>query len=125
MRVLAAILLVSMATPAFAAGDGAPTWVYVISCAPFLILPVGFRFFLQGFLRLRNALILMTIASVGFLILLAASYGLEKTLSGLPLFAFMLALFSPLFGLGWFIGIKDAIRRSDRKIALNAGSNHG
>jgi hypothetical protein len=124
MRVLAAILLVSVATPAFAAGDGAPGWVYVVLWAPFIILAVGLGFFLQEFLRLRNAMVLVTIVSIGFLAWLATSYGFEKTVRGLPLFAVCLALFSPLFGVGWFIGIKDATRRSDRKL-LNAGSNHG
>jgi|SRR5450755_543753 hypothetical protein len=132
MRLLAAILLASLTAPAFAAGDGfegAPWWGPVafngLPLAILSVLAVGSGFFLQGFLRLRNAVISLIIVSVAFLAWLATVYGFEKIVGGLPLFASLLALFSPLFGLGWCIGVKDATRRSDRKIAPNAGNNHG
>jgi hypothetical protein len=128
-RAAGAAFFAVLATPAFAAGEGGPWWFLAVSylgtIAPLILLAVGLGFFLQGFLRLRSAVIALIILSVGFLAWLATSYGLEKTVRGLPLFGVLLALLSPFFGLGWFIAIKDAIRRSDRKIALNAGSNHG
>jgi hypothetical protein len=131
-RAAAIAFLGTLATPAFAAGDGlegAPWWliaaIYVPSIAIAGLLAVGLGFFLQGFLRLRSAVIGLTILFASFLAWLATVYGVEKTLQSLPEFALMLALFSPFFGLGWFVGMKDAGRRSNRTTALNAGSNHG
>jgi hypothetical protein len=131
-RAAAIAFLGTLATPAFAAGDGlegAPWWlvaaVYVPAIAIALFRAVGLGFFLQGFLRLRNVLVALTIVFAGFMAWLASVYGVEKTLHSLPEFALILALFSPIFGLGWFIGMKDAGRRSNRTAALNAGSNHG
>jgi hypothetical protein len=131
-RAAAIAFLGTLATPAFAAGDGlegAPWWfvaaIYVPLIAIAGLLAVGFGFFLQGLLRPRNALVVLTILFAGFLGWLAAVYGAEKTLHSLPEFALMLALFSPLLGLGWFIGMKDAGRRSNQTPALKAGSNHG
>jgi hypothetical protein len=129
-RAAGVAFLAMLATPAFAAGDGfegAPWWViavfYGISIAVLALLAAGLGFFLQGFLQLRTALVALMILFGVFLAWLATSQGLEKTARGLPLFAFTLALAGPLFGLGWFIGLRDATRRLNRK--LNAGSNHG
>jgi hypothetical protein len=131
-RAAAIAFLGTLATPAFAAGDGlegAPWWValavYVPVIAIALFLAVGLGFLLQGLLRPRNALGGLTIIFASFLAWLATVYGVEKTLHSLPAFAFVLALFSPVFGLGRFIGMKDAGRRSNQTTALNAGSNHG
>ncbi|HEY8336250.1 MAG TPA: hypothetical protein VIQ05_20870 [Tardiphaga sp.] len=125
-------VLTVLATPAFAAGDafeGAPWWIiavfYGVSIAVLALLAAGLGFFLQGVLQLRTALVALMILSGVFLGWLATSQGLEKTARILPLFAFTLALAGPPFGLGWFIGLRDATRRSNRKLALNAGSNHG
>jgi hypothetical protein len=131
-RAAAATFLIVFATPAFAAGDafeGAPWWVaalfYAGCLAVFALLAAGLGFFLQGLLQLRNAVVLMTVVSIGFLTWLATSYGLEKTVSGLLEFALCLALSSPFFGLGWRTGTRGATRQSNRKIALNSGSKHG
>ena len=131
-RAAAIAFLGALATPALAAGDpfeGAPWWfaaaIYVPLIALAGLLAVGLGFFLQRLLRPRNALIALAILFAGFLAWLATDYGVEKTLQSLPAFALVLALFSPFFGLGWFIGMKDAGRRSNQTTALNAGSNHG
>ena len=132
LRAAATAFLGMLVTPALAAGDGlegAPWWVAAAVYVPLIAIAalplVGLGFFLQMFLRLRSAVIGLTILFAGFLASLAIVYGVEKMLGGLPEFALMLALFSAFFGLGWFIGMKDAGRRSHRTTALNAGSNHG
>jgi hypothetical protein len=116
--------LAVLATPAFAAGDafeGAP-WVGVIFggglLALFGFLAAGTGFFLQGFMRLRNALFFIIFVSAAFLALLVNGFGLEKTVRIIPLLASMLALCSPPFGLGWFIGTRDAKRRIERSPAI-------
>jgi hypothetical protein len=120
--------LVTLATPALAAGGEleSTTWgviAAVYAVAAFLVVGLGFA--LQRFLQLRNATIGLTILCASFLAWLATIYGIEKTLHALPEFALILALFGVFFGLGWFLGMKDAGRRSNQTTALNAGSNHG
>ena len=131
-RAAAVALLAVLVSPAFAAGDGlegAPWWfaaaIYVPVFGITLLVAIGLGFVLQGLLRLRNALLALTIVFAGFLVGLAIVYGVEKTLNGLPELALMLALFVPVLGLGWFIGMKDAGRRSNQATEPNAGSNHG
>jgi hypothetical protein len=121
-----------LATPALAAGngfDGVPWWVALAVYGPVIAIPVllsvGLGFFLQGFLRLRNALISLIVVSVCLLAWLATVYGFEKVAPGVTLLASCLTLVGPFFGLGWFIGIKDAARRSSRGATLNTGNNHG
>jgi hypothetical protein len=127
-RTAAIALLGTLATPALAAGgelESTTWWVISTVYAFAAFLAVGLGFVLQGFLRLRNVTVGLTILCASFLTWLATVYGVEKTLQGLPEFALMLALFGAFFGLGWFLGMKDAGRRSRRMTALNAGSNHG
>jgi hypothetical protein len=124
-RVLAgAVGLAVLATPAFAAGDafeGSP-WIGAIFSgsvlALFGFLAAGTGFFLQGFMRLRNALFFVIFVLVVFLTLLVNGFGLEKTVRIIPLLALMLAVCSPPFGLGWFIGTRDAKRRIERSPAI-------
>jgi len=122
--------LALLATPASAAGDaleGAPWWVvtvaYGIPVVLAAIVAAGLGYFLQGFLRLRNALVSLTIVAAGFLAWLATLYGFER--AAVPLLVLSLALISSFFGLGWLVGVRDATRRSNRKLALNIGSEHG
>jgi hypothetical protein len=85
--------------------------VIALSIALLLGLPsVGLGYFLQAFLRLRTAVIFLSVAALAFLTLIATSYGLEKTLNGLPAFTLLLLLFAPLFGVGWHLGIRAARR---------------
>ena len=127
-RPAAIVFLSVLASPAFAAGgelEGATWWIFAATCAIAAFLAVGLGFVLQGILRLRNALVGLTILFAGFLAWLASDYSVAKTLHSLPELALILALSSPFFGLGWFIGMKDAGRRSNHTAALNAGNNHG
>jgi hypothetical protein len=131
-RAAGVAVLALLATPALAAGDGfegGPWWFvalsYGVPLAVTTFLAVGLGFFLQGFFRLRNVLVAMAVLSAVFWAWLATDYGFEKAVSVLPALALILALLGPLFGLGWFIGIRDMIRRSNRKLALNSGNNHG
>ena len=73
---------------------------------------VGLGFCLQGLMRLRNATILLTGATLALWLGLGAAYGIEKVQSIYSLFATMLLLFCPLFGLGWHLGTRDAKRRT-------------
>ena len=132
VKAAAIVFLATLATPALAVGDafdGAPWWVPAAFVAPvvlvFVLLAAGFGFFLQGFLRLRNALFLIALTCSGFLALLASSAGSEKFLRVLPIVATLMALVVPLFGLGWFIGIRNATRRFHRAATFNTGSHHG
>jgi hypothetical protein len=120
-----------LAGPAFAAGDafeGASWWVLAISFVStfgvVFFLSAGVGFFLQGFMRLQTAVVLIIFLSIAFLALLINSFGLEKTERIMPLFALMLALCGPLFGLGWFIGTRDTKRRRERMPAQH-GIDHG
>ncbi|MBR1209525.1 hypothetical protein [Bradyrhizobium sp. JYMT SZCCT0180] len=88
-------------------------------------LAAGLGYFLQGFLQLRNALISLTIVPAGLLAWVATVYGFEKAAADVPLLLLSLALIGSFFGLGWWVGVRDATRQSNRKLALNTGSNHG
>ncbi|MBR1269556.1 hypothetical protein JQ629_18760 [Bradyrhizobium sp. AUGA SZCCT0222] len=124
--------LALLATPAFAAGDafeGAPWWVAALAYGILVVLvaflAAGLGYFLQGFLRLRSALISLTIVPAGLLAWVATVYGLEKAAVDVPLLLLSLTLIGSFFGLGWRVGVRDATHQSNRKLALNAGSNHG
>ena len=117
------ILLASLNTPALAAGgfEDMPVSFALAFYSTFALLfglpSVGLGYFLQAFFRLRNAVIFLSVVALAFLVLLAGSYGLEKTLQGLPSLTILLLLFAPLFGLGWYIGIRVAKRTTRRSPA--------
>jgi hypothetical protein len=112
-------LAVALPTPALAAGgiDDASAGFYIMYFAVIALIgglpAVGFGFFLQGLLRLPNALILLAAATLALFACLAAVYGVEKTFGVIPLFALMVLMFGPFFAWGWNIGIKDARRVSN------------
>jgi hypothetical protein len=121
-RIIAGVLLTILSSPALAAGGGwedMPLHFKIIMVLTFGLLfglpSIGIGFFLQGFLRFRNAGILLVLAAFALLAWLAAAYGVEKTLRVLPLLTMMSLLFSPLFGLGWYLGVRDAKRRTTRR----------
>jgi hypothetical protein len=115
-----ALLLVALSSPAFAAGgwEDMPTWLlagmYLVFGLLFGLPSIGLGYFLQGLMSLPKAAILLGLITVAVLLGLAAGYGFEKTLTVLPLIALLLSIFSPLFGLGWFLGFRD-LRRTARQ----------
>jgi hypothetical protein len=113
-------LAMLLPVPALAAGD--EPWPLGYSLLMFAVMSlliglptVGLGFFLQGFLRLRTAVVLLVVlAGLGSVLLEPAhSYGRALHLA-IYLVATMLIL-SPLFGLGWYLGVKDTRRRIGRR----------
>jgi hypothetical protein len=111
------VSMASLSSPALAAGgwDDMPTPFFIAMLLWMTLLCgmpcVGLGFFLQGLMRLRNALILL---AFGFLFLTsfgAAAWGLARTLELAPVFAAAFLFFAPLFGAGWFAGIWAANRQ--------------
>jgi hypothetical protein len=119
-RLTIAALLASLSPPAMAAGDTEwPPFFWIIeSVAMFLmfVVPaVGVGFFLQGFLRARNAVLLVTALALVVPGWCLSSRGLEKTLELVSLFLLLIAFFSALIAFGWYLGIKDQARATARK----------
>jgi hypothetical protein len=126
-----AICLAVLATPAFAAGDafqGAP-WIGAIftggMIAFFGFLALGSGFFLGSLLKLSMALLVVLLVSLVLPIYIYLTLDLGRTIAVATAEALMLLFFSPVMVWGWWLGRKDAARRSSRNTALNAGSRHG
>jgi hypothetical protein len=130
-RVVGAVFLAALATPAFAAGDGfegvpwIATFFYVGMIAFFGFLALGSGFFLGGLLKLSMTLLVILLVSSVLPIYIYLTLGLGRTIAVAAAEAVMLLFFSPVIVWGWWLGRKDAARRSGRKTALNAGISHG
>jgi hypothetical protein len=129
--VAGAICLAVLATPAFAAGDafqGAP-WIGAIftggMIAFFGFLALGSGFFLGSLLKFSMTVLVILLVALILPIYVYLTLDLGRTIAVATAEALMLLFFSPTIVWGWWLGRKDATRRSNRTTALNAGSSHG
>jgi hypothetical protein len=129
--VASAVCLAALATPALAAGDGfdgAP-WIKAFylggMIALFGFLALGSGFFLGGFLNLSMLILAIVLVSLVLPIYIYLTMDLGRTIAVAKAEALTLLIFSPAIAWGWWLGRKDATRRSGRKTRLNAGSSHG
>ena len=74
----------------------------------------GLGFFLQGFLRLRNAVLLLLALSVLGFICLVFPRPYERVFDLAIAAATIMLMLSPFFGLGWYLGVRDTKRRVER-----------
>jgi hypothetical protein len=117
-RLALSVLAVAASSPAFAAGgDDMPLVILlpmaVVMLSGFFLASAGLGFFLQGYLRLRNAVLSLTLGVLSFFWLLTVGYGLEKVIDrGLPLLTGLILVFSLFFALGWYIGTRNLKRRA-------------
>jgi hypothetical protein len=130
-RIVQAAFLSALATSAFAAGDGfegAP-WLEAFYfggiIALFGFLALGSGFFLGSLLNLSMTVLVILIMSLVLPIYIYLTLDLGRTLAVASAEALMLVLFSPALVWGWWLGRKDAARRSSRMTAHNVGSTHG
>jgi hypothetical protein len=115
-RLVSIAMLANLSSPAQAAGDTDMPVIFDIGMLMLVGLSsVGTGFFLQGLMRLRNALLLIG-AGVLFLEAYAVSIrGLSRTIEFTPFFAFLLLLFASLFAAGWYFGKWAAKRQMKRQ----------
>jgi hypothetical protein len=137
-RVVGAAFLAAFATPALAAGDGfdgAP-WIKafylggMIALFGFLalgfgFLALGFGFLLGSFSKLSVAILVVLLVFLVLPIYIYLTLDLGRTIAVAEAQALMLLIFSPAIACGWWLGRKDAARRSNRNLELSAGSSHG
>jgi hypothetical protein len=130
-RLVGAAFLTALATPAFAAGDGfegAPGMKILYFggiIALFGFLALGSGFFLGSLLKLSMTVLVILIMSLVLPIYIYFTLDLGRTIAVASAEALMLLLFSPALVWGWWLGRKDAARRSSRMTAHNVGSTHG
>ena len=115
------VLTAGLSSPALAAGglDDMPTALFIgilIQMALLIVMPcVGLGFFLQAFIRLRTAVVLL---AFGYLFIASCTFadrGVDRTVELTPLFALASLFFALLFGAGWFAGIWAAKRKTKRQ----------
>src|SRR5262249_23124064 len=106
-RIIILAVLASLSSPVLAAGgwDDLPTpfkiYAHIVSLLFCAVPSVGPAFFLQGLMRLRYALL---VVSCGVLFLSSCVVQEHHYARLAPAFAMFLSLFAILFCLGWFFG---------------------
>jgi hypothetical protein len=114
-RLVILALFASLSSPALAAGGDMP-FGFAIFGLLFFALPVaGVGFFLQAFMRLRTALLLLGVGALALVAYSLVTAGLSRTIYLAEPIALTLLLFSPAFAAGWFFGKRDATRRAQRQ----------
>ena len=128
-RIIIVTVLASLSSPVLAAGgwDDLPTpfkiYAHIVSLLFFAVPSVGLGFFLQGLMRLRYALL---VVSCGILFLsscVVQDHHFARLGELAPAFAVFISLFAILFCLGWFFG-KRVRDRTGRRVAASGFPRH-
>src|SRR5262245_31615374 len=128
-RIIFVTVLASLSSPVLAAGgwDDLPTpfkiCAHIVSLLFFAVPSVGLGFFLQGLVRLRYALL---VVSCGILFLsscVVQEHHFARLGALAPAFAVFISLFAILFCLGWLFGkrVKD---HAGRRVAASGFPRH-
>jgi hypothetical protein len=121
-RLPVAVLAVLLPLPAAAAGDEPPPLVSLISLyliIGYLVLAFGY-----GFSAMRA--LPATVGALAFALILSASiwssYGLQKAIAAVVVVGTLVLLFTPMLGLGVYLGRRAARHAVARKVLSTNGN---
>ena len=113
--------------PACAAGFDTPpyvTAVIVLSLILILVVPaMGVGFALGGFLGLKASIAVLVVLTLIPPVWIWMSYDIDRAVVAARILFVLLLMFSPLIGLGWWIGRRDAKRQAARSQAAYENGN--